>query len=322
MKINTKALLDTGGFSCTSLAFNEETGGYAECEARAVFITEETVAGARAAQADMPPVDPSRLPDLRYGDVLVSRAHPDGRKEGLHIPAGRDAGLVIAVLSADGSSQNIPFTGSHMLAARQRLLAMSARGEALSGDQEKILAGVQGVLEIVAARPDPKRFSGDLIGKAFMCSLIDRPNRIELSISDAEFGRKARADMIRAQIAHLSPDHPDGLSPAAAASLDELLREVGVQTGADAIREVGGISITEETIRGMVAANPQFCTDVFGSITATPVHRLSAAAITSGEYDLLADELSEHVLTGSWVKRRTSGPRKSPGPRRRVTISR
>lgn len=316
MKINTKALLDTGSFACISMAYDEEAEGYVECEARAVFITEETVAKARAAQASMPTVDPARLPDIRYGDILVSRIREGGRKEGLHVPAGRDAGLVVPVISADGFEKNIPFTGDHMLAARQQLLAMSARGRRLTDAHETTLKGIQGVLEVIAARPDPRRFSEDLIGKAFMCSLVDRAGKIELSITDAEFGRKARADMIRAQITRLSPDHPDGLSASASATLEEVLQDVGVHAGGrgnGALHDVGGVRITEETMRGMISSNPTLCRDVFGAITATPISRLSAAVITSGEYDLLADELSDNVLSGAWVNRASRRAREITG---------
>ncbi|MBW3243583.1 hypothetical protein KUV57_12995 [Epibacterium sp. DP7N7-1] len=316
MKINTKALLDTSGFACISMAYDQEAEGYVECEARAVFITEETVSRARVAQASMPASDPSRFPDIRYGDILVSRKRMDQKKEGLHVPAGCDAGLIVPVISSDGFETNIPFTGGHMLAARQKLLAMSARGRTLSASHGAILSGIQGVLEVIAARPDIKRFSEDLIGKAFMCSLIDHAGKIEMSISDAEFGRKARADMIRAKITRLSPDHPDGLSARAAATLDEVLQDVGINLGGrgnGAHHDVGGVRINEETMRGMISSNPTLCRDVFGAITATPISQLSAAVITCGEYELLADELSDNVLSGAWINRTARRAREITG---------
>lgn len=186
MKIHTKALLDTCGFACKSLAGEPETGGYAELDARAVFITEDSVERARAAQAGLAPFDPSRLPSLRYGDILISRARPDGQKEGLHIPAGRDAGLVVPVTGSDGFERQIPFTGRHMLSARQQLLAMGPRGRQLNADQRTILEGIQGVFEIVAAKADPAVFSEELIGQAFMPSRVRseafrKPSRPQVS---------------------------------------------------------------------------------------------------------------------------------------------
>ncbi|MEY8799473.1 hypothetical protein AB9K35_04035 [Leisingera sp. XS_AS12] len=306
MKIHTKALLDTCGFACKSLASDPETGGYAELDARAVFITEDSVERARAAQVGLAPFDPSRLPSLRYGDILISRARPDGQKEGLHIPAGRDAGLVVPVTGSDGFDRQIPFTGRHMLSARQQLLAMGPRGRQLNADQRTILEGIQGVFEIVAAKADPAVFSEELIGQAFMCSLLDHAGRIGTSISDAEFGRKARADMIRAQITRVRPDHPDGLSAAAAADLDEVFQDIGIRTSAQSggeIRSIGGMEVTDEALRGMIMSNERLSREVFGALTATPLSRLGAAAVSSMEYDLLADELSDRALTGQWVDR-------------------
>ncbi|MCW3782596.1 hypothetical protein [Defluviimonas salinarum] len=304
MKINTRALMTTSGFGCIGLSYDEALGDYVESEARAVFVTESSVAAARAAQAGMAPVNPATLPDLRYGDLIVT-LHWGRRIEGRHVPAGQDAGLAIEITGADGAPRRIPFTGLNMLSAREQLIAMSERGTSLSADQGGVLAGIQGVLEIISANPDTERFGGALVGQAFIASMIDGAGHVRLSVSDEEFGRKARADMIRAQISRLARDHPDGLS--GAAPLATLLREAGLssaaaRSGAE-VRAAGGAMVTEEALRRMVTANDRLCREVFGAMTTTPIEKLGVAMISPAELEALVEEFSDRILTGEWVDR-------------------
>lgn len=300
MKINPRGLFTTSGISCVKLLLDEGTDDLNIIPAHAVFITQETVAAARNAGL---PVD-RNTPDVAYGDVLVVTRFPDGRSVGEHVPSGRDAGVALRVLVEGEEEFLLPFTGRNMLLARERLLSLSERGVPLQPEMQHVLSGIQGIFEIIMGHPDRDRFGSALVGQAFQSNMIDSLGDIRMSVSDEEFGRKARADLLRAQIARIDPDHPDALGSTRA--LRHILSQGGILTeatssGATATAMVGA-RITEEGMRRMVAANDRLSREVFGAMTRTSIENLSAAAISFRDFERIRGGALGPQLSGPWIE--------------------
>jgi hypothetical protein len=203
--------------------------------------------------------------------------------------------------TGSGEIRKIPFTGKYMLHARQQVLALSGE-QGCSQDQKEILKGIQGVFEIVAARPDTSRYSEELIGQAYMCALVDRAGRIDASISDVDFGRKARADLLRAKISRLVPDHPEGLMTPDVISLDEFLQDAGIHTDEPAgTTGSGKDGFTNDALRALISSEPAISRDVFGALTTLPFDKIGLQVISAQAYDFLLEEYQDHLLSGSWI---------------------
>lgn len=300
MKINPRALFMTSGIPCVRLSLDEETDDLGIIPAHAVFITEESVAAARMKKL---PVE-ANTPDVAYGDVLVISRFPDGNSMGEHVPAGRDAGVALRIVTEEEGEILLPFTGRNMLIAREKLLSLSRRGVPLQPEQRKAMSGIQGIFEIIMAQPDPERFGSSLIGQAFQSSMIDSMGDIRLPVSDEEFGRKARADLLRAQISRIDPDHPDAFGSSRA--LRQILTQAGINPEAAsygaAATSVGSSRITEEALRRMVAANDRLSREVFGSMTRTSIENLSAAAISFRDFEKIRGGALGPELSGPWIE--------------------
>lgn len=300
MKIDPKALFSTSGIGCLRLTRNAETGAMETHPARAAFVTRESATLSRAVSGKV-------VSDVGYGDVLVLVQMPDGSTRGEHAPAGADAGVALEMASQTGDDRLIPFTGPSMLAARSKLGALSISGS-MSDDMRRALDGIRGSFELVAAHPDPTRHRLDLVGQAFHAALIDTFGDISLPFSHEAFGRKARADMIRARIAAIDPLHPDALG--FARDLPGILEAAGVDIawagGLDA-KAVMGSDFSEQGMRRAVAANESLRRNVFGRATRTPIDRLSMSVIPEDEMETLIARHPDRRLSGAWVEALRAG---------------
>lgn len=300
MKINPRALFSTSGISCVKLSLDAATDDLSIAPAHAVFITQESVAAARAKGIAAEP----NTPDVSYGDVLVLTRFADGRSLGEHVPAGRDAGVALRILTEEDGEYLLPFTGKNMLLAREKLFSLSDRGVPLQPEQRKTISGIQGLFEVIMAHPDPDRFGPVLIGQAFQSSMIDSLGDVSMPVSDEEFGRKARADLLRAKIARIDPEHPDALGSARA--LLQILSNTGINPEAAsygaAATGLGGARITEDGLRRMVAANDRLSREVFGAMTRTSIENLSAAAISFRDFERIRGGALGPLLSGPWIE--------------------
>lgn len=290
--------METSGFSCIALP-KDDPGGEGH-PARAAFITEASVNEARRFGGRLEPEIAKRAPDLRYGDLLVVTEGPGGPR-GRHVRAGRDAGLVMEIPGADGYPRRVPFTGASMMRAREALLAAKMRAKAQVVDHERALQGINGVFEVICVNPDPDRFSPDQIGQAYLCGMFEAAGSLELSVTAAEFGRKSRADMIRAQISRMSRVHPDGLFHVD--DLGMMLSTLGIEPdeGEDKFQIGQGAGISPSAIRRMISSNPQLREHVFGALTATKFEAIEIMAISASDYDTIIDEFDEYRLEAQWV---------------------
>lgn len=296
MKVDTGALFQVGGFECISLIHEPGSAAFREMDARAVFITPENVKRARQAGR----LGATGGPDLRYGDLLLKRRHEDGRVEGLKYAAGKDAGILITVSGADGFERRIPLTGAHTLSARRALMAVGVRGHKLDEGGETALAGISSVFDMVSSNPDPARFGGQLIGQAFLGKLLDRVGRVRLSISEEEFGRRARADLMRSRIGMINQMHPDAIG--GSITLPEVMRDIGVRGESDAPPRYGASRSPRDGLEAHVGIL-QATAGIFDQLTKTSMRRMDIRQITPGECNLISDEIPDNALTGDWCER-------------------
>ena len=313
--------MDHSGFGCISL--RPEGPGGDGIPARAAFITEASVARARQAGGRLDAEQSRRMPDLRYGDLLVIIEDPKSGPRGRHVRAGRDAGLAIEVPGVDGFARRVPFTGANMMKARDALVAAKTRAKGMSLDAERALEGINGVFEIICASPDPERFTSEQIGQAYLCGMFEAAGSMELSVSPAQFGRKSRADMIRAQISRVSRIHPDGLFHVD--DLGMILSDLGVEPVLQSEKQTfdTGQDLSEPALRRMISASPQLRNDVFGALTATRIDAIDILAIGSEDFDTIIEELSEFRLQAQWVdlmRERVTGIMSPAGTRARVDL--
>ncbi|MCE6959667.1 hypothetical protein LAZ40_11620 [Cereibacter sphaeroides] len=291
MKINPRSLFAGEAITCLKLT-ESPSAEPASHQAQAVFITAETVAAARRRDALRPP-QPGACADVAYGDILVLKRLDDGRMEGEHVPAGRDGGLALRVDTGRGDDLLLPFTGRHMLLARERLGDLSENGVPMDPDMRRVLDGIKGVFDLVIANPDPGRFNDTLIGQAFQSAMIDGCSASEIEIEPEEFGRKARADLMRARIARLEPRHPEALG--SAQDPGRILAAAGILRDAAA----NGPAWTEDALRR--AVGDRFRREVLGALTRTPISRMSVVAVSSEDFDMIRSGRVGPRLRGPWI---------------------
>lgn len=159
------------------------------------------------------------------------------------------------------------------------------------------------MLDIILANPDPVRFGPAVIGNPLAAAMTDAVGTIALPVSPEDFGRKARADLLRARISRIDPDHPDGFC--ALRSLNGILDELAVETGGSGrgteIRGSAGQVMNEPVIRRAIQSNERPAREVFGRLTSTPVMRLAAAAVSADDYENLTLSLVFRKISGAWI---------------------
>lgn len=289
MRIDPKPLLDQFGIDCTKAEYIKAEDRVAFHPARIAFVTEDAV------KRLPPPSDKAQK--VRYGDALLVWTPEGAKPRGARVEAGKDAGVQIDV-PVGGVSQMVPFTGTAMLSAREKLHTLKEVDR--TADHRKAIRAIEGVLTIIMSNPDPARYSMAVIGNAFASELIDMMGRPALPVSIEEFGRKARADLLRARISMIDPDNPDGLGPLR--PLQRILDDfgIGMVNGSSGLK-VNGQIINEASLRRVASGNDDLRDGVFGGLTKTSVKRLSAAPMSSEDFEILCDGLSSHRITGGWI---------------------
>lgn len=295
MKVNAKALIETCAINCTKAEFIEATKSFVFQPARLAFVTPENLDKIEPAGLGQRPQQ------ARYGDALILWTDHAGAQRAIRVAAGQDAAVQIRV-TLNGKTQMLPFTGLAMLTAREKLPLVDHA--TVTQDQRRALAGIQSVMGIIMANPDPARFQPIIIGNAFASAMLDAMGSPKLPVSIEEFGRKARADLIRAKLTRVDPDHPDGFLPLR--PLQGVLDDFGIGafSGASEMRS-GRMIINEAALRRVAAANHGLRDRVFATLTSTAVDKLSASPMTPEDFDILADGLSSHRLSGRWINAAT-----------------
>lgn len=297
MKINVLALFETSAIRCVHMS--EHDGVVQRNSARVAFITETTVAASRALS-----VDDAKYrvkdgdPDVNYGSLVAVIRDADGIAHAKLFGPGVGASLY---LDCDG--EEIGITGEDMLKLREKVVAMSSRDVQLSDNHRRALSGIQEIFEMVSSAPNTDRFSANLIAQSYHASMIDSFGEVRLPVSDEEFSRKGRADLIRAKIGLLDPLHQDAIGNAR--PLRSILSDAGCEitlSGVSAeIRSAAARHINEEAIRRTILANDRMCREVFGAMTSTPIENLSAAMISTDGLEKLRQVKSNRRLSGDWI---------------------
>ena len=298
MKINMKALLKVGGIQCHHVLLNEKTGEKQRLDAHLAFISEKTVKAARELERCNPAFDPDTdNANVLYGCALV--VVPGSHSEYRVLAAG-EAGPY--VLDIDG--RDFPLVGSDMLSLCDRLMAKERDLEILNMDQRNALDGIRDIFKMVASVPDPERFPDGLVSQAYRFMMFESGN-VRLPVSNARFVAKSRADLYRARIGQIDSFHRDSIS--SARPLRDLLRKTGIkisENGIDTdIRSSIALRATEEVIRRVMQSNESMCREVFGTLTRTPIEKMSAAMISFSGLEAFRNDASNCLLSGEWINR-------------------
>jgi hypothetical protein len=302
MKINIKGLLQTCGIACRH---NSGTSGddVNKVPAKVAFITEKTVKLMREAARTNPDLMPDEDdPDVTYGSIVGLYRDETGVARDEVIPPGETAPYFLSLKGRD-----IAFTGSHMLSAREELVTETRSGGELSEAHLRALESIQSIFSMVCSAPDTERFNASLIAQSYHAFMIDHFGNFDISIDEESFVRKARADLIRARIGLIDPSHSDAIGTSR--ELRQILLDAGIEVGLDGIgaeiRSPVAMRINEEAIRRTILSNEKMTKDVFGSLTRTPVDRLSAAMIRKEDLDTLREKKADRRLSGEWIEKVT-----------------
>lgn len=295
MKISVKHLLATNGIHCVKIS-QAGSAGMAQFDARAAFVTETTVEDARRSAMEAGEKPEAAAPDLRYGDVLVSWKDGSGH-QGVHASAGQDAGIHI-LLTSDAGASILPFTGMSMVAAHDSLIELARRGS-ISDQQQRVLQGIQGVYDVVMAAVLEKRFPDRLTGMVFASKISGGGQQPIIGVEPAAFARHAQANMIRARISAIDPDHPEAAM--SCDSLEDILERVLGHKPDEVLRQGMGAPIDEALLRRIAKSTPGLSEKLLGALSRTPPARMSARAISTEDMALLARGISRNRLSGAWV---------------------
>ncbi|CAN0548966.1 unnamed protein product, partial [Laminaria digitata] len=248
------------------------------------------------------------LVEVTYGALAAVYRGADGSVDARVFGPGEAAPFQLGL-----ADRSIPFTGPDMLSAREEMVSATKGGSTLSAAQMSTLNSLQDIFEMVCSAPDPKRFPASLMAQSYHAFMIDHFGNFEISVPEEEFVRKARADLIRARIGLIDPGHKDAIGTSR--HLRQILLDAGIDVGIDGIgaeiRSPAAMRINEEAIRRTILSNEKMTRDVFGSLTRTPVERLSAAMIRIEDVEILKEKKSSNRLTGDWVEKLTEMARQT-----------
>jgi hypothetical protein len=290
MKMNPASILKASGITCHYYAKD----GVSRLPAVAAFVTEESVIEARRK-----PASPGGLAQVNYGDLIVVRTTPTGERDAVIQPLGSHGAYFIDV-QTDIGNRPLRFTGNGMLNAREALVNLAGNGSDIGTDGRNTLAGIQFVFELVSANPDINRYGSRTVADAFLSVMSEGAGSIGLSVSHEDFARKARADLMRAEIGMIDPTHKDAL--VRNVELDRILIDAGaniLSSSSGSMRGVRGDD--EEDMRRVVMANEKLSQDVFGKVTCTPLSELSVSIVDMDSSEDLMDDMEDRILSGDWV---------------------
>lgn len=287
MKLNPASMLAVAGIDCVHFVADAE-GISEKYPVRAAFVTEEAVAASRAADRLANAIPTPAWPDLRYGSVLTVKTMPDNSAAKVIHGPGQDAGIYLDEVDGENC---LGFTGSLMADCRWRLTGKASLRSDIS--HRDAMLGLLFVQELIASDPDPEKYPLNVIRDAFLCSMSLSDIRAGMTVSDEEFVRKARSDLVRAMISRLDPAHPDALQ-AKPVSLDVILGDFGLNdlTASDATHKAMGEVIGRDRLKSMIRQSKGLSEDVFGVLTRTPVEEISCGLTDAKGFSDLCDELT------------------------------
>jgi hypothetical protein len=296
MKLSVRALFQTSSINCEKVTEGEDV--VETLTARAAIISESSVASVDAlAERDqnMRPTD--KDPDVQFGDILVVTRQTDGSTVAEILKPGTPSSFYVKV-----GDEDLNLSAS-FLKLRESIVAYTSNDNTLTDSQRSLLMGVQETLEMAASLPDPERFNSKMLADAFQASMIDSFGDFEMGVTPEDFVKKSRADLIRARIAMINPDHPDAL--VSSNTLGQTLENMGVTVNINGlgaqVRAPGNQQITEDAMRRTIQANDKLCRDVFGALTETPIEKLNASMISIRDLETIRDGFADKRLTGDWV---------------------
>lgn len=281
MNIRKKALMDVAGIRCT---FQGEDG---PAPARVAFVTEATLREALKHENGKV----REQTGLRYGSVIAYVQDRDGPpREEIFPPGAGDSFLL----------DDIPFLGQDMLAARDLLASRSDRGQTLSGDEARALEGLRDVFGMVSAAPDERRFPVHLIAQSYEAALSDAFGPLVSCLDHDHLVRKGQADLVRAGLSALDPEHSDGISRST--DLGRVLDRAGadIHHASSAAGERTG-TITSEDARRIATSSQRLSEEVFAAVTIRRVGDLDVSVISASDTDAVRDALTREKLSGPWV---------------------
>ena len=295
MRISPQALFQASCIDCVKTQYDAERQDVISHPARLVFVTPENAERARAVDRGLKS-DVTRMPDLKFGDMLVHVRPQEGVSRIEVIPAGRDAAVSLTL--PDGAI--LPITGHSMLSAVQRLNMLQAAGQALPPAYEMARRAIRTVFQMICANPDPERYDPVLVAHAFISHLVDHPGPFRLAMEPEAFAARMRADLARARISRLDPDHPDGIRHAYGDT--QILRRCGIDPeSGTGFRSANGPVLAAEGMRRMILGNDRIRREVLEMITVTPVDRFGISVLSADQAEDFLQANDEAVLTGAWV---------------------
>lgn len=306
MKISVSGLIETSGIACK---YRPDNIGDSPTPhpAKVAFVTGQNIQALRGSSTPTSGREDDQL-EVTYGSVVAVY-----RDEGTEVQAKVFRPGVAAPFLLTIGSRDIPFTGTDMLRAREEMVKETKAGATLNGPQMLTLTALQDIFEMVCSAPDEERFPASLIAQSYHAFMIDHFGDFEISVTEEEFVRKARADLIRARIGLLDPGHKDAIGTSR--QLRQILADAGIEVSLDGIgaeiRSPAAMRINEEAIRRTILSNEKMTQEVFGSLTRTPVERLSAAMISLDDVELLKEKKADCRLTGTWIDKASSLARKT-----------
>lgn len=281
MRVNAKALMRVGQIRC----LHEGADG-ALSPAFVALITDETVREARAlGDRDTSLRGTDTSPEVRYGGALGYVRSPDGSFRAHILAPGEGGGFRMR----DGTR----LLGPDMLGAEHALTA----GD-LDQDGQRALSAIRSVFRMVCAVPDETRFPVSLIGQAYLFAMRSSFGDAVLPVSEEMFVRKARADLLRARISDLDPDHPDGIG--AVSDFMRVLDAAGADARADVVRVAGAPPLSRRDARSLLD-DDRFRTPLFGAISLTSPDRIEATVLPASEADGVDRALRGSRLSGAWA---------------------
>lgn len=300
MRLSTTALFDAGAIDCHHISFDDEEGLPIIVDARAVFITESSVARAREIEAQFDLHDSEiRRQEFSYGDIVVARIDGSGQTIGSIARGGQDAGICLSV-QVEGNQQYLPFSGTGMFGAHEVLTGLSQRGQDLTENENRALASISELFTMAAASPDPDRFPEEIRAMAMRSILLADYANVRMGISDTEMVRYFQGVSLRNQISALDSGHPDA-SQSRTSHADLLAGMEGTAAPGAIFRNIG--SIRNSLTFGRTAhANDVMVRNIFGAMTNTPIEELSVSMMSVPGVNALRENLAGHRLTGDWVE--------------------
>ena len=283
MKINKTALMRAAGISCS---FRHEGQ---DVPARLAFVTENTVLSSRSFEAENGPAKTQ----MRYGSILAYVGSEAGKSEEVMINPGQGGDKPFHL-------GGLEFLGRNMLEARDALLEASVSEDRFGPNESRLLSAIQETFGMIASAPDESRFPLDVIGQAYHAAMSEAFGPVHVGVSWSELGRKGQADLVRARLNTIDPDHPDGISKSS-----DLLRVLD-RAGADvhqahSAASGSAVKVSSQEARRVLISNTRLSEDVLGALTKADLDSLDVTVLSDHDLGVVRGNLSEGRLSGAWV---------------------